>query len=157
MRKMNFSGVTIVSLFFALLIFAPRMVSGQVDASELKKFQGTWKMEKGEMDGKSLNIEHVKKSIMYFNGTKVKLFVPHQHKDTIISQVTKIDLSKDPMVIYWLRENGPNTGKTMPAIYKFEGNDKLHICFDPTLVTTPKKFGTDVGSGHIWQTWTRVK
>ena len=157
MRKMNFSGMAVVLLFFALFIFAPQLVLGQVDASELKKFQGTWKMEKGEMDGKSLKDEHVKKSEISYMGDNVKVFIPHQHKDTIKAVITKLDPSKDPKIINWLRENGPNAGKTMPAIYKFEGPDKLHVCFDPTMATVPKKFGTDAGSGHIWQTWKRVK
>ena len=157
MRKMNFSGVAVVSLFFALLIFAPRQVRGQVDATELKKFQGTWKMVSAEMDGKKVKDEHVKKSVMIYTGEKVKLFTPHQHKDTITAVITKLDLSKVPSVMYWLRDIGPNAGKRMPAIYKFDGPDILQTCFDPTMTMVPKKFDTDEGSGHIWHTWKRVK
>jgi uncharacterized protein (TIGR03067 family) len=157
MRKMFFSGVAVVSLFFALLIFVPRQVRGQVDAAEMKKFQGTWKMVSAEMDGKKVKDENVKKCVVIFTGEKVKLFTPHQHKDTIISMITKLDLSKDPRVIYWLRDTGPNAGKTMPAIYKFDGPDNLQVCFDPAMTTVPGKFDTDAGSGHIWHTWKRVK
>ena len=157
MSKMSFSGMTVMSMFFALLVFAPRLVLGQVDASELKKFQGTWKMVSGEMDGQKLKDEHVKKSIVIHTGDKVKLYLPHHCKDTMNSVTTKLDPSKDLKIINWVRENGHYAGKNMPAIYKFEGSDIMHICFDPTMATVPENFGTDVGSGHIWHTFERVK
>ena len=157
MSKMSFSGMTVVLVVFAVLVFAPRLVLGQVDASELKKFQGTWKMVSGEMDGQKLKDEHVKRSKVVFTGDKAKLFMPHQCKDTMNAVTTKLDPSKDLKIINWVRANGPNAGKTMPAIYKFEGSDTLHICFDPMMATVPEKFGTNVGSGHIWHTFKRVK
>lgn len=140
MCKMNFPVVAFMLLFFALSTFAPGLVRGQADAAEMKKFQGKWKMVSAEMDGK-----------------KVKIFTPHQNKDTITATITKFDLSKDPRVMYWLRDVGPNAGKTMPAIYRFGGTGNLQVCFDPSMTALPGKFVTDPGSGHIRHTWKREK
>ena len=157
MHKTNVTAVAVLSVFLAMLIFVPRQVRGQVDAAEMKKFQGTWKMVSAEMDGKKVKDEHVQKSIIMYKGDKVKIYTPHQHKDTITATITKFDLTKDPRMMYWLRDVGPKAGKTMSAIYRFEGTEKIQVCFDPSMAVVPGKFGTDAGSGHIWHTWKRVK
>jgi len=157
MRKINYSGLAIVSMFFAMLIFAPRLVQGQVDATELKKFKGSWKMVSAEMNGKKVKDEHVRKSVMVFTDDKIKLYIPHHYNDTLTLMITKFEISKDPHVMYWVRESGPNAGKIMPAIYKFDGPDDFNVCFDPTMTSIPDKFDTDAGSGQIWHTWKRVK
>jgi uncharacterized protein (TIGR03067 family) len=59
--------------------------------------------------------------------------------------------------MHWVRTNGPNAGRTMTAIYAFEGPDQYKICFDPAGAAAPEKFGTKAGSGHIWHTWKRAK
>ena len=130
---------------------------GQSDAEALQKLQGTWVLVSAEMDGKQVKDEHVKLSKITFVGNKVELIVPHQHKDTIYATIGKMDETKTPMEMQWIRSSGPNAGTAMTAIYEFEGPDQYKICFDPTGSVVPKEFGTKAGSGHIWQTWKRVK
>lgn len=157
MRTRNVWLPVVVLLLIASWVVKPASTQGQVNAGELKKFQGKWKLVSAEMDGTKVKDEHVNKSMMSVQGTSVRLFVPHQHKDTIASEFTRIDPAADPHLMSWMRSNGPNAGKTMPAIYRFESPDILQVCFDPTLQKQPEKFGTAAGSGHIWQTWKRVK
>ncbi len=149
--------VTLVSLAWFLGPLAAARAQGLNADAELKKFQGTWVMVSAEMDGKKVKDMHVKLSRLTFVGDKVEIIAPHQHKDTIYATVVKLDESKKPMEMQWVRASGPNAGTTMTAIYEFEGPDKYKICFDPAGLVTPKKFGTKAGSGHIWQTWKRVK
>jgi hypothetical protein len=59
--------------------------------------------------------------------------------------------------MHWIRSAGPNAGTTVIAIYEFDGPDQYKICFDPAGLKVPKKFHTKGESGHIWQTWKRVK
>jgi len=146
-----------MSMTIVLWVAKPALVLGQINQDELRKFQGSWKLISAEMDGKKVKDEHVKKSMIAFKDSSVKIFVPHQHGDTIQSNFTKIDNSVTPHIMAWVRDNGPNTGKTMQAIYKFDSPDILHVCFDPKLVKLPGKFGTDPGSGLILQTWNLVK
>lgn len=138
-------------------LFAAEPAQSGIDSAELKKFQGTWMMVAAEMDGKKVHDKHVKQSKLSFTGTTVELLTPHQHKDKIKSTVTRLDATKKPGEMQWVRSSGPQAGKTMTAIYEFEGPDQYKVSFDPTMKETPKKFGTKAGSGHLWHTWKRVK
>ena len=125
--------------------------------TELKKFQGTWVLVEGEVDGKKIPDEHVKQGKITFAGNKVAVDTLHQSKETIIATITKLDLMKTPKEMHWVRTTGQNAGTTMIAIYKFEGDDQYKICFDPSGKGSPKEFATTEGTGHIWHTWKRVK
>lgn len=161
MKTGNIIGIVMAAVFslfsVSTVINAAETSKNAVDSAELKKFQGTWVMVGAEMDGKKVHEKHVKQSKITFVGDKVEIFTPHQHKEKIVSTMIKLDPSKKPGEIQWVRNTEPNRGKTMTAIYEFEGPDQYKISFDPTLKETPKKFGTKAGSGHIWHTWKRVK
>ena len=157
MRSKIFVMVTVMSLVWSVGAIAAALAQGQSADAELQKFQGTWVMVSAEMDGKNVSDADVKQSKITFVGNQVEVIAPHQHKDKIVASVTKLDLTKNPKEMHWVRSAGPNAGTTMIAIYEFEGPDQYKICFDPAGLAAPKKFGTKAGSGHIWHTWKRVK
>ena len=157
MRSKIIVMVTVMSLVWSVGAIAAALAQGQSADAELQKFQGTWVMVSAEMDGKKVSDADVKQSKITFVGNQVEVIAPHQHKDKIVASVTKLDLTKNPKEMHWVRSAGPNAGTTMLAIYEFEGPNQYQICFDPAGVAAPKKFGTKAGSGHIWQTWKRVK
>lgn len=150
--------VTAVLLTLSVWTLAAAQVKEPVASeAELKKFQGSWVLILGEMDGKTISSEHVKGSKITFTGSKVELAAPHQHKETIIATLVKLDETINPKEMHWVRTTGPNAGTTMIAIYEFEGPDRYKICFDPAGSATPKEFRTKSGTGHISHTWKRVK
>ena len=155
--KIYFAFVTVMLLVGSVWTIAAAQAQPQSVDAELQKFQGTWVMISAEMDGKKVHDTHVKQSRITFVGDKVEVITPHQHRDTIIASVVKLDLTKNPKEMHWVRTAGPNAGKTMIAIYEFEGPDQYKICFDPAGGAVPKEFGTKEGSGHIWHTWKRAK
>ena len=157
MRSTILVMVTVMSLVWSVGTIAAAPAPGQSAEAELQKFQGTWVMISAEMDGKKVSDANVKQSKITFVGDKVEVIAPHQHKDKIVASVTKLELTKNPKEMHWVRSAGPNAGITMLAIYEFKGPNQYQICFDPAGVGAPKKFGTKAGSGHIWQTWKRVK
>ena len=132
-------------------------VEGADAQQELQKFQGTWVMVSAEMDGKKIADENVGRSKITFQGDKMQVLVPHQHAEMIVVDIVKIDPSKNPKEMHFVRKNGPNAGKTMIGIYEFEGDDQYRFAFDPTGATTLKEFTTKEGTGHIHNTWKRVK
>lgn len=144
-------------MFSSYNLSAAEPAKDTIDRAELQKFQGTWMMVAAEMDGKKVHDKHVKKSRISFTGTTVELLTPHQHKEKIKSTMVRLDATKKPGEMQWVRDTGPNAGKIMTAIYEFEGPDQYKVSFDPTMKETPVKFGTKAGSGHIWHTWKRVK
>lgn len=158
MRAKSLVIATIVTLLWSVsTLTVAQAQEKSADAAELQKFQGTWVMVSAEMDGKKVPDEHIKQNKIKFVGDKVELFSPHQHKDVIVASITKLDVTKNPKEMHWVRANGPKAGTTMISIYEFEGPDQYKVSFDPAALTVPNKFGTETGSGHIWHIWKRLK
>lgn len=123
---------------------------------ELRRFQGSWVLVSGEKDGKKISDEHVKKNKMTYQGEQVSLESPHQSAAPIKSTIKKMDPSKTPAEMDWVRSAGPGAGQTMMAIYQFNGIDQCKVCFDPSGKARPKEFATKEGTGHILHVWKRV-
>ncbi len=132
-------------------------VGGEDAKKELKKFQGTWVMVSGELGGKKAADEHVSRSKIVYEGDKLQIMVPNQTAETIVAEIVKIDPTKNPKEMHFIRKNGPNAGKTLIGIYEFEGDDQYKFAFDPAGATTLKDFVTKDGTGHVRNTWKRVK
>jgi uncharacterized protein (TIGR03067 family) len=132
-------------------------VGGDDAKKELQKFQGTWVMVSGELSGKKAADEHVSRSKIVYEGDKLQIMVPNQTTETIVAEIAKIDPTKNPKEMHFIRKNGPNAGKTLIGIYEFEGDDQYKFALDPAGATTLKEFVTKDGTGHIRNTWKRVK
>lgn len=50
---------------------------------------------------------------------------------------------------------GPNAGRTIPAIYELQG-DTLRICYDLSCTARPSAFGSAAGTMHFLVTYGRV-
>jgi uncharacterized protein (TIGR03067 family) len=124
--------------------------------NELAKFQGTWVMVSGEKDGAKIADDLVKKSKIVWNGKKADLDSAHQSKEKIKLTVA-LDVTKKPKQMDWVRDTGPETGKTMYAIYEWIDPDQYRICFAPAGKDRPKEFATKPGSGFYLHVWKRVK
>jgi uncharacterized protein (TIGR03067 family) len=122
-----------------------------------KKFAGTWQLVSGEVDGKAVADEDVKRAKITFDGDKRTLTAPHLAKDTFTNKTKRIDPSKKPAEMDWLRESGPGAGTTMLAIYEFVDDDTYRCCYDPAGKERPKEFKTAAGTGYILHVWKRVK
>jgi len=132
-------------------------VEGADAQKELQKFQGTWVMVSTEMEGKKIADENVGRGKITFQGDKMQVLVPHHHAEMIAVDIVKIDPTKNPKEMHFIRKNGPNAGKTMIGIYEFAGDDQYKFAFDPSGAVTLKEFATKEGTGHIRNTWKRVK
>jgi len=144
-------------VFFSVVSPFVSEVIGETADGELKKFQGTWTLVWGERDGKKIADEDVSKNKITYQGSQGQLTSPHQSKDTIVFDIVRVDSTKSPKEFTLIRKIGPNAGKTITAIYEFEGNDEFKFAFDPTGVSTPREFATKEGSGHILHKWKRGK
>lgn len=132
-------------------------VTGEEAQKELKKFQGTWVMVSGEQGGKKVADEHVSRSKITFAGDKGEIIAPNQTAEPMVFEIVKIDLTKNPKQMHFVRKNGPFAGKTVMAIYEFAGNDQYHFAFDPTCAAPVQEFTPKAGTGHIHNTWKRIK
>ncbi len=132
-------------------------VGGEDATKELAKFQGTWVLVSSEMDGKKATDEHVKNSKIVYEGNKITATVPNQTPETILAEIVKIDPTKNPKEFHFMRKNGPSAGKVLIATYAFQGDDQFDFAFDPAANVTLKEFVTKEGTGHVRNTWKRVK
>lgn len=87
----------------------------------------------------------------------MEIITPHQSSETIVADIVKIDPSKTPKELHFIRRNGPNAGKTMIGIYEFEGDEQYKFVFDPSGSTVLNEFTTKAGTGYTLHTWKRAK
>ena len=132
-------------------------VGGEDAQKELQKLQGTWVMVSGELGGKKTADEDVGRSKVIYEGNTIQVVDPKQTTETIVAEIVKIDTTKTPKEMHVTRKNGPNAGKILIAIYEFEGDDQYKFAMDPTGAMTLKEFVTKEGTGHVRNTWKRVK
>jgi uncharacterized protein (TIGR03067 family) len=147
----------VVLLLGVVGLLSAAEANGKVDSAELKKLQGTWALVSGEMDGKPLPDEAVKKNKMTWKQGAIELDSPHQSKEPIKAQVTGLDSSKTPHEMTFKRSKGPSAGKDIKGIYVFDGADSFKVCFDPSGKARPKELATTPGSGYILHVWKRAK
>jgi uncharacterized protein (TIGR03067 family) len=147
----------LVGLLVVVVAASVAVADDEKVEKEKKKFAGTWKLASGEVGGKAVADEHVKKSKITFDGDTVTVTTPHQSEDPIKAKVKHLGPSKKPAEMDWERDNGPGKGKTMMAIYEWVDEDTYRICFDPSGKTRPKEFKTDADSGYILHVWKRSK
>jgi uncharacterized protein (TIGR03067 family) len=84
----------VVLLLGVIGLLSAAEANGKVDPAELKKLQGTWTLVSGEMDGKPMPDEAVKKSKITWKDAGIQIVSPHQSKDPITGQMTVLDASK---------------------------------------------------------------
>jgi uncharacterized protein (TIGR03067 family) len=114
-------------------------------------------MVSSQVDGKAVADEHVKAGRLTYAGDKFAVTTPHQAKEPIKAKLTRMDPSKKPAEMDWVRDSGPGAGKPMLAIYEWLDDDTYRICFDPTGKGRPKDFKAAPGTGYILHVWKRVK
>lgn len=147
----------IVVLLGVVGLLSTAEANGKIDPAELKKLQGTWTLVSGEMDGKALPDEAVKKNKITWKKAAIDIDSPHQSKQHIKAKLTTLDAGKTPHAMNFTRSKGPNAGKDLKGIYAFDGPSTYKVCFDPSGKTRPKELATTPGSGYILHVWKRAK
>jgi uncharacterized protein (TIGR03067 family) len=157
MRTRVLVTVTLLSLVWSVWPLVAAQAQGQTTDAELQKLQGTWVMVSGELGGRKTADEDVSRSKIVYEGNKIQIVDPKQTPETIIAEIVMIDPSKTPKEMHLIRKNGHNAGKVLIGIYEFEGDDQYKFALDPTGAMTIKEFVTKEGTGHVRNTWKRVK
>ena len=102
---------------------------------EVVAMDGTWEFVSAELGGQKLPDAALKTMTLVLDGGKytVKSAGP-EDKGTVTTDATKTPKSMDVS-----GEEGPNKGKTFPAIYEHDG-DTLKICYDLEGKKRPTEF-----------------
>jgi uncharacterized protein (TIGR03067 family) len=125
---------------------------------ELKRLEGSWILVSGEVDGKEVAKEHLQQSKLTHAGKDVAVEVPHLFKEPVKNKVARVDPTKTPKEVDFVRVAGPLAGKTILAIYELGEDDSFKkICLDLSGKERPREFKTKPGSGHVLHVWKRAK
>lgn len=115
--------------------------------------EGSWKLSKGEADGKALTEEQLKGGKLVIKGDNYKLTMGEKE---VIEGTEKLDPTKTPKTIDIVNSNGPDKGKTFLGIYNIKG-DRFRVAFSQPGKPRPTKFKTEPESGQWLHVWTRTK
>jgi uncharacterized protein (TIGR03067 family) len=123
----------------------------KADKADLKELQGTWVPKSAELGGKPLPADLNTMKMVIKDDTYLVTVGPTEDKGTL-----KIDASKKPKTIEIVGTEGPNKGKTFPAIYEIKG-DKLTVCYDLNGKTAPTEFKTQDGTATLLIVYSKTK
>jgi len=117
---------------------------------DIKLLQGTWIPAKAELGGRSMSDEVLKTISLKFEQTNWVVYVG-EHPD---KGVYTVETTTKPKSMTITGTEGPNHGRTFPAIYELKG-DSLSICYDLSGAKRPSEFKSVEGTKLYLVTYTR--
>lgn len=141
-----------VSLSIVPVLTMSASANGAEGTDELKLFEGEWVPETAELAGDKFPPELLKAMKLTIKDGKYSVLVGKQTDQGIVKVVAK----SKPKAIDIVGEEGPNKGKTIPAIYEFSP-DSVRICYDLSGKKRPAEFKSDKGSQNFLVLYKRAK
>ena len=122
------------------------------DHSDAKAIQGRWVPVKAELGGQPMSDDILKTISLKLTDGKYEVFVGTAPDFGTYT----LEASTTPKGITITGTEGPNQGKTFPAIYELKG-DTLRICYDLSGAKRPEKFESIAGTKLYRVTYHRKK
>jgi uncharacterized protein (TIGR03067 family) len=139
-----------VILFLTLSL--PSLSLGADAKEDAKAINGTWLPSAAELGGEKFPDEVRKTMKLVMDDGKYTVTVgTNPDKGTV-----KLDPSKKPKEMDIAGTEGPNKGKTIPAIYELT-DDTLRICYDLSGKARPSEFKTAKDTKLFLVTYKREK
>jgi uncharacterized protein (TIGR03067 family) len=133
-----------------LVAAAVNLLAGE--SQDNKSLQGEWVPAKAEVGGQALPDDVLKTmTLKLANGTYDVLVGGAPDKGTY-----ELDAAATPKGMVIKGTDGPNKGKTIPAIYELQG-ETLRICYDLSGAQRPKEFKSETGTMLCLITYQRKK
>jgi uncharacterized protein (TIGR03067 family) len=126
--------------------------AGADEKSELKKMEGTWLPTAVQLSGQNWSDEQVKTLKLVIADGKFTVTVSGQDDKGNL----KLDPNAKPAAMDIVGTDGPNKGRTIPAIYELSG-DTLKICYGLGVETRPTQFESKPGTRILLITYKREK
>jgi uncharacterized protein (TIGR03067 family) len=119
---------------------------------DAKAVQGKWKPATAELAGQPLPDSVLKLISLKLDHGKYEVFVGAEPDRGTYT----LDAAANPKGMTVTGTEGPNHGKTFPAIYELTG-DTLRICYDLSGAQRPTEFKTSAGTKLYLVTYNRQK
>jgi uncharacterized protein (TIGR03067 family) len=130
----------LIGAFFTLMV-AGVLSAGESSEQDATGVQGMWRPVRAELGGRPMPEAVVKIITLRLDGGKYEVFVGEQPDRGTYA----LDSTSTPRGMTVTGTEGPNNGKTFPAIYELNG-DTLRICYDLSGVKRPEKFESRAGT-----------
>ncbi len=118
---------------------------------EGKMLDGTWQLVEGEVSGNKFPPQVAKGITLTLSPGKYVVQAESQDEGTV-----KYFPDASPKGMEVTGTNGPNKGKTFPAIYELKG-DTLTVCYDLSGKARPTEFKSKPGTQLFLAKYQRVK
>ncbi len=129
----------------------PAIAAGS-PADDAPALEGKWKPVTGELAGQPLPAELLKIISLKLDHGRYEVFVGDEPDRGTYT----FDSSTSPKSMTVVGTDGPNHGRTFPAIYALDG-DTLCICYDLSGAKRPAKFETHAGTKLYLMVYQRTK
>jgi uncharacterized protein (TIGR03067 family) len=126
--------VFVVSLCLAMTSFAADK------PADAKALEGTWQAVEAQLGGQPMKAEVIKSITLKMENGKYEVTAENVDKGTYT-----IDPEAKPKAITIKGVEGPNVGKTIPAIYELN-DDSLSICYGLGQAPRPTEFKSTAGT-----------
>jgi uncharacterized protein (TIGR03067 family) len=121
-------------------------------SDDTKAVQGNWKPVKAELGGQPMTDAVLKSISLKLDSGKYEVFVGEEPDMGTYT----LDPATKPKSMTITGTDGPNHGKTFPAIYELRG-DTLRICYDLSGAKRPTEFKSIAGTKLYLVTYNRKK
>ena len=141
-----------LALGISLAVGASLNGYGGHPVDDAKAIQGRWRLVQAELSGQPLPDAVISTiSLKLENGKYEVVVAGNPDRGTYA-----IDPGAKPKRMTVTGTEGPNVGKTFPAIYELKG-DSLRICYDLSGEKRPAGFSTSQDTKLVLVTYTRIK
>lgn len=142
---------TVLLLCLAIAASLPALASDSFDSS--KALEGVWKPVEATLGGQPLPPALLDTIILTLTGNEYHVTVGEQED----KGTTKLDTSVTPPRMSITGVEGPNQGKTFPAIYEILDADTFRVCYDLSGKAYPTEFKSTDGTQLYLVKYTRKK
>ncbi len=139
-------------LCISLVVAASVAAFAAGSPDDAKAVQGSWTPAKAELGGQAMPTAVLKSISLKLEKGKYEVFVG----DKPDRGTYTIDSKTKPKSMTVTGTEGPNSGKTFPAIYELKG-DTLRICYDLSGAKRPTEFKSVAGTQLYLVTYNRKK
>ncbi len=141
-----------IGLYIGLTLATALTAFAADSRNDAQAVQGSWRPITAELAGKPMPEAVIKTISLKLDKGKYEVFVgKHPDRGTYT-----IDPISKPKSMTITGTEGPNQGKTFPAIYELKG-DTLRICYDLSGTKRPITFATVAGTQLYLVTYQRAK
>ena len=141
---------------FLTLLLACLVALAARAADDLKGMSGTWKLTQAELAGQPMPPVVLKSITMKIDGSNYLVVVLTEKGPSPDQGTIKLDSTASPKGMTVTGVEGPNAGKSFPAIYALDG-DTLRICYDLSGAKRPIEFKTAPATKLYLVTYQRTK